>query len=373
MNTIFLEEIINSYFEGRLGKKEALKNKTEEAGFDKIYSQAAQLIMERTKRNSGKAIPGGLPFTSEDIIFILDKVKADTEFTAGIKTAKQLADKVIDLCFEILEIANGFVESSRIKQNYKGKLAYEISDSQRRNLADSIKVALQTIWLLQKKRIKVESKSDAQTLVMRKVLNYIVGKSPEIEMDLQSIEKDLQSTNAKTKAEAMANLKNLGKHLNSKNVLTFIRNAFDTVKKYSGSDSLIWPTLPIKVQPGDEYASLFKYIDAYKEGKDIKHAQKWVSQFKNKTKEQIKRKIIIEQGFRKLLKATVKAHDINKIPGGSQTIKNLQEIASKLMKANPEYVKYLQIKEGIKETIIDEIVSMLAGFIRVGALEVKDE
>jgi len=367
----YLEETITAFIEGRLGKKEAMKNKAKEEGFGGIFAQASQLLMERTKRGAKSTIPGNLPFTTDDIIHLLKAVKDDPSFMEGIKTAKQLADRVIDLCFDILSIANGFVEDHRLRDNYKGKLAYEITEQDRNKLGEAIKLALNAVFLLDKKRFK-PAEGDAQNLVMRKVLNYIMKKNSLIEGDLQSLAKDSTSSNAKLKAEAVANIKNLNKRLGVSDSIKAIRDAFEVVKKYSGSDSLIWPTLAIKIKNGDEYSSLFKYIDAYKAGKDIGHAKKWVSQFKNKTKAEIKKKILTEQNFRKNLKAAVKAFEVNKKPGGQQTIKELQSIASILMKGNPEYVKDLK-SQGIKETAIDEIVSMLAGFIRVGALAVKME
>lgn len=372
----FLEEQIQTLFEARLGRKQELKNRVGQEDFGDrktMFAKAAELIQERTGRSKTQPVPGNLQFTTEDIIFILNEVKKDDEFMAGIKTAKQLSDAVIQVCFDVLAIANAFVEQKRWDKNYKGKLAYDVADEDRSKVANAIKVSLNAIYALTKKRIKLEKLSDTQTLVLRKVINYIMSKSSGILSDLKSIELDMKSTNPKVKAQAISNMKNLEKMFKSKDAVSKIFTAFDVVKKYSGSDSLIWPTLPVKIEPGDDYASLFKYLDAYVAGKDIKHAQKWTKQFKMKSKAELKRKILINDNFRRQLKGAVRANKIDKQVGGEQTIKNLQSIAKKLMQENPEFVNLLQSEEGIKATAVDEIVGLLAQFIRVGALEVKVE
>ena len=371
----FLEEEIQTLFEGRLGRVDAAKNLV--AGGDHgnkkaLFVKAAELIAERTGRSKTQPVPGNLQFTAEDIEFILNEVKKDAEFMSKIKTAKQLSDAVIQVCFDVLAIANSFVEEKRWEKNYKGKLAYDTGSEDRAKIANAIKTTLKAIFILTKKRIKVETLRDTQTLALRKVMNYIVSKSVDVFADMQSIEKDTKSSNPKVKAQAVSNLKNLEKHFGSKNVVSKVFEAFDVVKKYSGSDSLIWPTLPIKIESGDEYESLFKYLDAYVQGKDIKHAEKWLTQFKNKTKAQLKRKILISENFRKQLKLAVRANKIDKQVGGEQTVKALQNVAKKLMKENPEFVNELK-DENIDATAIDEIVGMLAQFIRIGALEVKVE
>lgn len=368
----FLEEQIQTIFEAKQNKYDALKEKAKVEGFDKLNSKAAEYLQQMTHRHAGK-IPGGLAFSVDDVIFLLKEVQQDPEFMEGITDPKKLAEKVFQLCYDILAIANGYVENSRKDKNYSGKLAYEISDEERSALVNGIKNCLKIIYILTKKRVKVESTKDSlHTLSIRKVISYIMSKGPEILKDLDSITEDLKSSNQKVKAEATANLQNLKAHFNSDKPIESVKKAFDIVKKYSGNESLVWPALNVEITSGDEYKSLFKYLDLYAKGTDKAHAEKWVSQFKNKAKAEIKRKIIIDENFRKKLKAAVKANDIHKTPGEEQTISNLQKISKQLLKDNPEFKDELS-KEGIKHTAIDEVVGLLATFIKSGALKVKVE
>lgn len=382
----YLEEQIQSYFEAKKEEekkskgwkpvteaaKRELNKKSKAEGFDKLYSDAALLLQEKTYRYAGK-IPGALQFSLDDIIFMIKVTKTDPEFMEGITTPKQLAEKLFDLAYDVLAIANGYVETMRMQKGYSGKLAYEISDEERSALVKSIKNSLKIIYILTKKRVKVESTKDSlHTLSIRKVISYIVSKGPEIIHDLESITKDLNSSNSKEKAEATSNLQNLKAHFNSEKPIELIKRSFDIVKKYSGNESLVWPALDVEITSGDEYKSLFKYLDLYAKGTDKAHAEKWVSQFKNRSNADIKRKIIIDENFRKKLKAAVKANDIHKTPGEEQTISNLQKISKQLLKDNSEFKDELS-KEGIKHTAIDEVVGLLATFIKSGALKVKVE
>lgn len=378
----FLEEHIQAYFEAKKNNKkkppvtETLKNQLNEKAktenFDDLFSEAAKILQQKTYRHAGK-IPGGLAFSADDVIFILKEIRNDKEFLEGVTTPKELADKAFQLCYDILAIANGYVESVRADKDYSPKLAYETSDNERTELVRSIKNTLKAIYLLTKKRIKVEASKDSlHTLVMRKVISYIMGKSTEILKDLDSITEDINSSNAKLKAEATANLKNLKAHFDSEKPVEVIKKAFDVIKKNSGNESLIWPSLNVNIVSGDEYQSLFKYLDMYAKGSDKSHATKWVSQFKNKAKAEIRRKILLDADFRKKLKIAVRAGKVDSTHGEEQTISNLQKIAKNLLKENPEFKEELS-KEGIKHTAIDEVVGLLATFIKTGALKVKVE
>ena len=197
-------------------------------------------------------------------------------------------------------------------------------------------------------------------------MNYITSKSGIVSQELKKIEKDRDSKNAKDKALAISKMKNLEDRVGHKSAEK-IETAFEIVKEHSGAGALTWPTLNVKLERDDKYKSLFKYLDAYVAGERKSEAKKFLSQFKNKTKAETRRKLLLSSQFRRQLKEAISENKLDTGFGGDFKISDLQKLAKKLMRNNPQYVAELK-KEGIKETAIDEIVGLLTTHIHYGPL-----
>jgi len=368
----YVEENIQSFFEARLSKKKQLEKDFKEHDFgDKnetaFFKKAAEIIQQKASAKSKES--EGIPYTVADIMHILKSLKEDKEYMQTIKTPQQLAAAAIQTYREVVEIAVLIARTSRTKSDYETKLAYEVGN--RKQLADAIKTALKTISALTGKKFLVESTSDAHTLALRKVLNYITSKSGIVSQELKKIEKDRDSKNAKDKALAISKMKNLEDRVGHKSAEK-IETAFEIVKEHSGAGALTWPTLNVKLERDDKYKSLFKYLDAYVAGERKSEAKKFLSQFKNKTKAETRRKLLLSSQFRRQLKEAISENKLDTGFGGDFKISDLQKLAKKLMRNNPQYVAELK-KEGIKETAIDEIVGLLTTHIHYGPYEVRSE
>jgi hypothetical protein len=373
MNPInaYVEEEIQMILEGRLGKKQALKNALNDENYgdkDSLVKKAASIIQDNTGEDKRNAA-GGIAFSTKDILTVLKWISEYEPYMKKVESSKQLADTAIAACREIIEIGNEIVKRTRDEKGYHGQLAYEVED--REELINAIKTTLKAIYALTKERIKIEPTSEAHTLTIRKLLHKIMEKASSIDKDIESIKTDSESKNAKDKAIATANIKGLDSHV-GKNSLSKIAKAFNVVKKYSGSGSLIWPSLSVKIVDDDKYASLFKYLDAYSAGQDKGRADKLVKTYKNREKAEIARRLVVSKEFRDDLKEKIKEKKIHTTQGREQKISDLQALARRLMKAHPEFVSDLK-KDGMKETAIDEIVGIIATYIKNGSLFVKVE
>jgi hypothetical protein len=209
----------------------------------KMMFDAAMWLAKNTAR-SGKNIPGNVPFSIDDIIYLLHTASQDAEFVkkydgTGITFGKAIKQVAIDL----LEIMNKYVVAKRIHDKYKGKLAYELSQNELQKLTNAIRLSLSDIYDKTKKRIKISSSQDkTHTEIINKVIDYIVSNQAK----LKSSEK-----------------------------------FYDVVKKYAGSSKLIWPSINVELKSGDEYKSLFKYLDKIDSGEERKDAESIINKYKN--------------------------------------------------------------------------------------------
>ena len=297
-----------------------------------FYKKAAVQLMALTKRGA-KNIPGNVPFTADDIIFLIKEASQHPEFVSANGTPASFAKALRDAILDILEIAGRYVMAKKGSDKYKGKLAYEIPKPQLVSLTKAIKQSLDTLYKDTGKRYKVkDSESKMPNEIVNEAIDYIVRK---------------RNTSKTPDAEF-----------------------FKTVQKYAGNERLIWPTLPGKIASGDSFKSFYSYLDKVANGMERGVADKIISKYKNKTREMITKKLLLDRAFRKQIKLLNMREGISKLSGAGLHIKQLQNFARELLRENPEYKSKLA-QDGIKETALDEVVGMVSLLIKNGALQVK--
>jgi len=297
-----------------------------------FYRKAAVILMSMTKRGA-KNIPGNVPFTADDIIFLIKEASEHPEFVSANGTPASFAKSLRDAIMDILEIAGNYVSVKKKVDKYKGKLAYELPKTELIALVNAIKKSLESLYKDIGKRYKVkESAQNMPTEVVNETIDYIVRKR----------------SSSKTPDS----------------------DFFKTVQKYSGNERLIWPTLAGNIINGDDWKSFFSYLDKIAKGQDRGEADKIIAKYKNKTKDMITKKLLIDRAFRKQLKLLNRAEGLGKMSGSAIHISKLQQFARQLLADNPEFKSRLA-KDGIRETALDEVVGMISLLIKNGGLQVK--
>ena len=351
INNKKLDEALYNIFEARSGKSGQIENIFERGFYElngqqrsldfgdktEFFKKATVALMNLTKRGASK-LPGNVPLTIDDIMYLIFDVAENPEFMKGISTPTQLAKELKSMIFDIIDIANNYTQFIRKESGYKGKLAYELEDSELKVLIASIKFVLDKIFEKTGKRLVLKgAHAYSNNESINDVFDYLLRKS--VQLDVISDDPD-------------------------------VKLAMKHIKKYSGNERLVWPTLSDKLQSGDKYKSLYSYFNKVLKGEGRSEAQKIIDKYKNKTKQNIKKALHIDKKFRQQLKALVRSEQVDKTPGSHQTINNLQKLARQLMNAHPEYKAKLAA-EGIKETALDEIVGMISQLIRIGGFEVQ--
>jgi len=297
-----------------------------------FFKKAATQLFAITKRGS-KDIPGNVPFTADDIVFLVKEASQHPEFVASASTPAAFAKALKDAIMDILVIANNYAMARRMADKYKGKLAYELPKNDLINLIKAIKTSLGILVNDTGKKFKVpDSGSKMPNEIINSTMDYIVRK--------RSLAKDPKN------------------------------DAFAVVQKYTGNQSLIWPSIPAKITSGDNFKSLFAYLDRVAKGEEKGDADKIIARYKNKTRDMITKKLLMDRQFRKQLRALNQREELSKMSGSAIHIKQLQKFARELLKQNPEYKSRLAA-DGIKETALDEVVGMISLLIKNGGLSVK--
>ncbi len=297
-----------------------------------FYKKAASALFALTKRGA-KDLPGNVPFTADDIVFLVKEASDHPEFVQSASTPAAFAKALKDAIMDILVIASNYVIARRSMDKYKGKLAYELPKNELTALINAIKTSLELLRKDTGKTFKVpESKSKMPNEIVNATIDYIIRK--------RSLSKDPKNA------------------------------AFNTVQKYSGNESLIWPSIATKIGSGDNFASLFSYLGRVAKGEERGQVDKIIARYKNKTREMITKKLLMDRNFRKQLKLLNKKEGLSKLSGEGMHISQLQAFARKLLKENPEYKSKLA-QDGIKETALDEVVGMISLLIKNGALQIK--
>lgn len=297
-----------------------------------FYKKAAVSLFGLTKRGS-KNIPGNVPFTADDIIFLVKEASEHPEFVASAGSPAAFAKALREAIMDILEIANHYVTARKKIDKYRGKLAYELPKNELNSFMNALKQSLETLYKDTGKRYKVKSsESMMPTEIINSAIDYVV----------------------RTRSKA----KNPDAPF------------FAVVQKFSGNESLIWPTLPGKIASGDNFASLYSYLSKVAKGEGRGEANKIIDKYKNKTKDMITKKLLMDREFRKQLKLLNRKEELGKMSGSALHITKLQEYARQLLKNNPDYKARLA-KDGVKETALDEVVGMISLLIKNGGLQVQ--
>lgn len=298
-----------------------------------FFKKAAVELMAKTKRGS-KDIPGNVPFTTDDIIYLIREAAQHNEFVSSSGNPATLAKNLRDAVMDILEIAARYAVAKRQMDKYKGKFAYELSKDKLSTLIDAIKQSLETLHTDIGKRFKVPMSSN-------RMPNEIVNMTIDYIIRNRSVSKNPKAT------------------------------FFDTVQKYSGNERLIWPSIDgANIVNGDNFKSFFSYLARVAKGEERSAVESIVLKYKNKNKMSITKKLLMDRQFRKNLKELNKTEGISKTHGSEMHISKLQAFAKQLLKANPEYKSRLAA-DGIKETAVDEIVGMISLLIKNGGMQVK--